>query len=112
MDLIEKITDIARREYNGDFSKAATAYFHDRPEEWQAHMEKVTEVKKQAGEDPKYVNGEVQYRTQMVAHRDKLDLNKAADVVAAQKKVFTEDRDLYSRFTAAHTVYVGARVRD
>ena len=43
----------------------------------------------------------------MVAYRDKLDLDKPADRVAAQAKVFAEDPNLYKRYRAANTVRVG-----
>ena len=43
----------------------------------------------------------------MVAYRDKLDLVKPADRLAAQEKVLAEDPDLYKRYRAANTVRVG-----
>jgi hypothetical protein len=46
-------------------------------------------------------------RIETVAYRDKLDLDKPADRVAAQMKVFTEDPDLYKRYRAANTARVG-----
>jgi len=42
-----------------------------------------------------------------VAYRDKLNLDKPADRVAAQTKVFAEDPDLYKRYRAANTVRLG-----
>jgi hypothetical protein len=53
------------------------------------------------------VNAEVHYRIEMVAYREKLDLDKPADRLAAQKKAFAEDPDLYKRYRAANTVRVG-----
>jgi len=64
-------------------------------------------VNKRAGEDREKVNAEMQYRIEMVAYRDKLDLNKRADLLAAQTKLFAEDLDLYKRYAAANTVRVG-----
>ena len=51
MDLIEKIRDLARRDYNGDFAKAADAYFHDHPDYYQ---DRATEVEKRAEDDREY----------------------------------------------------------
>jgi hypothetical protein len=53
------------------------------------------------------VNAEVHYRIEYIAYRDKLDLNKPADRMAAQQKAFAEDPDLYKRYAAANTVRVG-----
>ena len=47
------------------------------------------------------------YRIEMVAYREKLDLTKPADRVAAQQKAFAEDPDLYERYRTANTVRVG-----
>ncbi len=66
-----------------------------------------TGVNKRAGEDREKVNAEVHYRIEYIAYRDKLDLNKPADLLAAQEKVFAEDPDLYKRYAAANTVRVG-----
>jgi hypothetical protein len=43
------------------------------------YTEKVTGVNKRAGEDPERVNAEVDYRIEMVAYPEKLDLDKPAD---------------------------------
>ena len=43
-------------------------------------------MNKRAGEDREKVNAEVHYRIEIVAYREKLDLDKPADRVAAQKK--------------------------
>ena len=48
------------------------------------------------------------YRIEMIAYRDKLNLDKPADRSAAQEKVFAEDFGLYKRYRAANTVRVGA----
>lgn len=106
-DLIgERIEQRARLEPDGDFSKAATAYFHDHPDYWQPYQDEVTEVNKRSREDPNYVNALVRSRTEMIAQRDKLDLDKPADVVAAQEKMFAEDPDLFKRYRAANTIHV------
>ena len=44
---------------------------------------------------------------EMVAYREKLNLDKPADRVAAETKVFTEDPGLYKRYAASNTVRVG-----
>jgi hypothetical protein len=53
------------------------------------------------------VNAQLSYRIEMAAYRGKLDLNKPADRVTAQEKVFAEDPGLYRRYRAANTVRVG-----
>jgi hypothetical protein len=67
--IIEQIGRRARVEHNGDWSKAATEFFRDHPEEWQSYAEEVTEVNKRAGEDPNYVNALVQSRTEITSVR-------------------------------------------
>ena len=109
--VMEQIERRARLEHDGDFSKAATAYFHDHPEHWQPYQEEVTQVNKRSGEDPSYVNALVRSRAETIAKRDKLDLDKPADVVVALQKMAAEDPDLYKRQQAANTVHVGAKVR-
>ena len=47
------------------------------------------------------------YRIEHIAYREKLDLTKPADLLAAQTKLFAEDPDLYERYAAANTVRVG-----
>jgi hypothetical protein len=47
------------------------------------------------------------YRIEHIAYRDHLDLQKLADRLAAQVKVFAEDPGLYNRYRAANTVRVG-----
>ena len=64
-------------------------------------------MNKRDSEDREAVNATVQLRMEMVACRDKLDLDKPADQVAAQAKVLAEDPDLYKRYAAANTVRVG-----
>jgi Fe-S cluster assembly scaffold protein SufB len=105
--VIKQIEQRARLEHDGDFSKAAAAYFRDHPDYWQPYSEEVPEVNKRAGEDPNYVNALMQSRTEMVAYRDKLDLNKPADLVAAQEKALAENPDLFKRYIAANTIHVG-----
>jgi hypothetical protein len=90
-------------EHGGDFSKAAAEYFRDHP----GYYEEVAGVNRRPGEDREPVNAAVNYRIEMVAYREKLDLAKPADRVAAQEKVFAEDPELYKRYTAANTVQVG-----
>ena len=105
--IINQIERRARLDHGGDFTKAATDYFRDYLEDLQRYREEATGVNKRAGEDREEVNAEVHYRVEMVAYRDKLDLDKPADLLAAQTKVFSEDPDLYKRYTAANTVRVG-----
>jgi hypothetical protein len=105
--IIEQIGRRARVEHGGDWSKAATEFFRDHPEEWQSYAEEVTEVNKRAGEDPNYVNALVRSRIEMVAYRDNLDLAKPADVVVAQEKALVENPDLFKRYIAANTIHVG-----
>ena len=102
--IIEQIERRARIEHGGDFTKAATEYFRDHP---QYYKDEVAGVNKRADEDRERVNATVECRTEMVACRDKLDLTKPADRVAAQAKAFAEDPDLYKRYTAANTVRIG-----
>ena len=64
-------------------------------------------MNKRAGKDRERVNAEVHYRIEMVAYREKLDLDKPADRMAAQQKAFAEDPDLYERYRTANTVRVG-----
>ena len=52
-------------------------------------------VNKRTDEARERVNTALDYRIQIIAHRDRLDLNKAADRVAAQAKVFAKDPELY-----------------
>ena len=105
--IIEQIERRARVEHGGDVNKAAAEYFRDYPEEWQRYRDEVAGVKKRADEDRERVNAAVDYQIVMIAHRDKLDLNKAADRVAAQAKVFIEDPDLYEHYRTANIVHVG-----
>jgi|GEM_PF-2538259 len=106
--IIEQIERRARVEHGVDLNKAAAEYFRDHPGEWQRYKDEVAGVNKRASEDREEVNAELNYRIEMVAYRDKLNLDKPADRVAAQTKVFAEDPDLYKRYRAANTVRVGA----
>jgi hypothetical protein len=106
--IVEQIERRARVEHGGDVNKAAGEYFRDHPGEWQRYKDEVTGVKKRAAEAREEVNAEVHFRTEMVAYRDKLDLDRPADRMAAQTKVFAEDAGLYKRYKAANTVRVGA----
>ena len=105
--IIEQIERRARVEHGGDVNKAAAEYFRDYPEEWQRYKEEVTGVNKRAGKDRERVNAEVHSRIEMVAYRQKLDLDKPADRMAAQQKAFAEDPDLYERYRTANIVRVG-----
>src|SRR5262249_14561376 len=105
--IIEQIQRRAKLYHDGDVNKAAAEYFRNYPEEWQHYRDEVTGISKRADEDRERVNAAVDYQIVMIAHRDKLDLNKAADRVAAQAKVFQEDPELYKRYAAANTVRVG-----
>ena len=55
-------------------------------------------MNKRAGEDREKVNAEVHYRIEYIAYREKLDLDKPVDRIAAQQKAFAEDPDLYERY--------------
>ncbi len=105
--IIEQIERRARVEHGVDLNKAAAEYFRDHPGEWQRYKDEVAGVNKRASEDREEVNAEVHYRIEMVAYRDKLDLDKPADRLAAQAKVLAEDPGLYKRYTAANTVRLG-----
>src|SRR5262245_58198286 len=105
--IIEQIERRARKEHGGDVNKAATEYFRDFPGEWQRYREEVTGVNKRASKDRERVNAEVHSRIEIVAYREKLNLDKPADRMAAQQKAFAEDPDLYERYRAANTVRVG-----
>jgi hypothetical protein len=105
--IIEQIERRARIDHGGDVSKAAEEYFRDYPEDWQRYRDEVNGVNKRAGEDREKVNSEVHYRIEYIAYREKLDLDKPADRLAAQTKLFAEDLDLYKRYAAANTVRVG-----
>jgi hypothetical protein len=105
--IIEQIERRARVEHGGDVNKAAAEYFRDYPEEWQRYKEEVTGVNKRAAKDRERVNAEVHSRIEIVAYREKLDLDKPADRMAAQQKAFAEDPDLYERYRTANTVRVG-----
>ena len=108
--IIEEIERRARLDHRGDFTKAATEYFRDYPEDLQRYREEATGVNKRAGEDHEKVNAEMQYRIEMVAYREKLDLNKPADLLAAQTKLFAESPDCISA-TQPRTPCVSVRFR-
>ena len=105
--IIEEIERRARLDHGGDFTKAATDYFRDYPEDLQRYREEVTGVNKRASKDRERVNAEVHSRIEIVAYREKLDLGKPADRMAAQQKAFAEDPDLYERYRTANSVRVG-----
>src|SRR5262245_63601058 len=107
--IVDQIQRRARLYHGGDVNKAAAEYFRDYPEEWQRYKDEVHGVNKRADEDRERVNAAVDYSIVMIAHRDKLDLNKAADRAAAQTKVFQEDPVLYEHYRTANIVHVGAR---
>ena len=86
--IINQIERRARVEHGGDFAKAAAEYFRDHPEYYPEYTEEVSGVNKRAAECREGVNAEIHYRLEWVAYRDKLDLDKPADRVAAQTKVF------------------------
>ena len=58
----------------------------------------MTDLNKIAAENRERVMKLVDYRTEEVAHRDKLDLHNPADRVTAYSKVCTEDHDLYNLY--------------
>ena len=49
-------------------------------------MAEVTNVKKRDSEDRACLNSEMQYKIEMVAFRDKLDLEKSADKATATER--------------------------
>ena len=102
--MIEQIGRRARLEHNGDWSKAASEYFRDHPE-WQRDHDDTTELEKRVRD---VVNAEVRSRVEMVASRDKLDLNKPADVVAAHAKSSPRIPICLIATEAANTIHVGA----
>jgi hypothetical protein len=105
--IIEEIKRRARLDHGGDFTKAATEYFRDYPEDLRRYRDEVNGVNKRAGEDREKVNAEVHYRIEYIAYREKLDLDKPVDRMAAQQKAFAEDPSLYERYRAVNTVRVG-----
>jgi hypothetical protein len=105
--IINQIERRAKVEHGGDVNKAAAEYFRDYPEEWRRYRDEVNGVNKRAGEDREKVNAEVHYRIEYIAYREKLDLDKPADRVEAQTKLFAEDPGLYERYRTANTVRVG-----
>ena len=105
--IINQIERRARLDHDGDVNKAAAEYFRDYPEEWRRYRDEVNGVNKRAGEDREKVNAEVHYRIEHIAYREKLDLDKVADRVEAQTKLFAEDPGLYERYRTANTVRVG-----
>src|SRR5262245_4142531 len=107
--ILEQIQKRARIDHGGDFTKAATEFFRDHPGWWQEYKDEVAGVNKRDSQDRDAVNATVQLRMEMVAFRDRLNLNKAADRAAAQAKVFSEDPELYKRYRAVNSVHVGAR---
>lgn len=106
--MIEQIKMRARLDHGGDFDKAATEYFRDHPGWWQEYKDEAAGVNKRDSEERDAVNAAVQFRMEMIACRDKLDLSKPADLAAAAAKVFAEDPDLYKRQRDANTVRAGA----
>ena len=104
--IIDQIERRARLDHDGDVNKAAAEYFRDYPEEWRRYRDEVNGVNKRADADREKVNAEVHYRIEHIAYRDHLDLQKLADRLAAQVKVFAEDPGLYNRYRAANTVRV------
>src|SRR5262245_5845982 len=105
--IVEQIEKRARLYHGGDVNKAAAEYFQNNPERWEHYRDQVHGVNKRAAEDRERVNAAVDYQIEMVAHRDKLDLNKPADRAAAQTKVFSDDPELYKRYIATNIVRVG-----
>ena len=67
----------------------------------------MTTLDKIAAENRERVMKLIDCRTEEVAHRDKLDIQKSAERVAAYSKVFAEDRDLYYLYQRVFSVPVG-----
>src|SRR5262249_51303948 len=107
--MIKQIERNARLDHGGDFTKAATEYFGNHPGWYQDYNDEIHGVNKRDSEERDAVNATVQFRMEMVAYREKLDLNKSADRVTAQDKVFADDPELRKRHRAANTVHIGAR---
>ena len=66
----------------------------------------MTTLDKIAEENREHVMKLVDYRTEAVAHRDKLDIQKSAERVRVYSKVFAEDRDLYHLYRRVFSVPV------
>jgi hypothetical protein len=107
--MIKQIEQRARLDHGGDFDKAATEYFRDHPGWYQELKDASDGVSKRDKEERDAVNTAVQFRMEMIACRDKLDLSNPADLATAAAKVCTEDPELYERHKAANTVRVGSR---
>jgi len=71
----------------------------------------MTTLDKIAAENRERVMKLIDYRTEAVAHRDKLDIQKSAERVTAYSGVFAEDRDLYIISTNASSACPLARFR-
>jgi hypothetical protein len=67
----------------------------------------MTGLDKMARENRERVMKLIDYRTEAVAHRDKLDIQKSAERVTAYSRVFAEDRDLYNLYRRVISVPVG-----
>jgi hypothetical protein len=107
--ILEQIQRRARLDHNGDFEKAAEAHFRDHPGWYAERLSESRGITRRDKEERDAVNSEVQFRMEMIACRDKLDLDKPADRAAAAAKVCTEDPDLYKRYRAANTVRAATR---
>ena len=105
--ITKKIEMLAEREHGGDINKAAESHFRDHPEDWKDYNDEVTVLNKRAGEDAEYINGEVEYRVQMIASRDNLNLDKPSDRLAAQEKFAAEYPSLYKQHSTANTIHIG-----
>ena len=67
----------------------------------------MTALDKMARENRERVMKLIDNRTEAVAHRDKLDIQKSAERVTAYSRVFAEDRDLYNLYRRVFSVPVG-----
>ena len=67
----------------------------------------MTALEKMAVENRERVMKLIDSKTEDVARRDNLDLNKPADLVTAYSKVCTEDPGLYDLYRRVSSVPVG-----
>jgi hypothetical protein len=68
----------------------------------------MTALEKMAVENRERVMKLIDSKTEDVARRDNLDLNKPADLVTAYSKVCTEDPGLYDLYRRVSSVPVGS----
>jgi len=67
----------------------------------------MTTIQKFEAETRERLIKHIDYRTEEVARRDNLDLQKSGDLVLAYSKVFKEDPGLYDLYRRVRSVSVG-----